>query len=599
MSIRSSDVPLRRGTSRAEAGPVVVRQYPGVQDLAANLRFDPASGRIWLYDQPVLVSFVSAFAEQRKEIIDAVGMDSAREIYTRQGYREGVAYIDVARHIRSPEHLAEYFAIGPQLRAMQGCVRIEPVRIEFDVSRGTFYSEVIWHDTLESQAHLASYGVGVQSSCWMEVGAACGFCTTFMGRPILHREVECRALGHQHCRAIGMPLEDWDDPSGDLRFLQFAPFINRVRPRRARKPPSVMTPGPKTSQAPNSIRDRDIVGASSGFNAAVQLIKKVARSSTAVLFIGESGVGKEVGARTLHALSDRADQPFIAVNCAAIPESLIEAELFGVQKGAFTGATESRPGRFERAHGGTLFLDEIATLSLPAQGKLLRALQEREIERVGDTQVRPIDVRIVAATNIDLRSAIAASQFRQDLFYRLNVFPIRIAPLRERRADIPLMMESFLTRAAARHGKRISGFNRHAIDCLLRYTWPGNVRELENMIERAVILCPDDGAIDAHHLFTGGEQLDAPLYVPGTSGTLVPVDGLESKGNEDAALDWPEFAKRCLAERGRFKQVAREMQEAFIDAALQTSDSNITGAARLLGLSYGQVAYHLRRRNKP
>jgi two-component system, NtrC family, response regulator HydG len=591
----------RRTTQSAAKGdsdsrPISVAEYPSVQDLAANLRFDPAGGRVWLYDQPVLLNFASGFNEQRREIIDSVGMDRAREIYTRLGYREGLSYLDVARHIRSPEHLAEYFAIGPQLRAMQGFARIDPVKIEFDVSIGSFYSEVIWHETLESQAHLATYGVGTQQSCWMEVGAACGFCTAFMGRPILHREVECRALGHDRCRAIGKPLAEWgDEVAEDVRFLQFTPFINKLRPRRARKSRSGMVPSAGLKSEAASIGDREIVGVSGGFNAAVQLIKKVAPTDVSVLFVGESGVGKEIGARTLHALSNRSDKPFVAVNCAAIPETLIESELFGVQKGAYTGATHERVGRIERANTGTLFLDEIGTLSLPAQAKLLRVIQEREIERVGDTRVRPVDVRFVAATNLDLRSAIATGHFRMDLFYRLNVFPIRLAPLRERRADIPLLMDSFLKRGAVRHGKRVTGFTSHAVDSLLRYRWPGNVRELENMIERAIILCPESGPIDAHHLFTGGEQLDAPLYVPGHTGSLVPVAELHPpQGKSAAPFDWSTFARDSLRSTN-LRDLMQEMQRAFVNAALEDAHGNVSEAARNLGLSYGQVSYCLRR----
>ena len=218
------------------------------------------------------------------------------------------------------------------------------------------------------------------------------------------------------------------------------------------------------------------------------MVKKVAPTDATVLFLGESGVGKEIFSHNLHRLSKRAKGPFIAVNCAAIPEQLAESELFGVEKGGFTGATVSRPGRFERAHGGTLFLDEIGTLSFTAQGKLLRALQEGEIERVGDTQVRKVDVRVIAATNVNLRDAVRDGSFREDLYFRLNVFPVRVPPLRDRRDDIPLMMNWFMQRACKKHGKAITGFRERAVDALINYRWPGNVREMENMIERAVIL---------------------------------------------------------------------------------------------------------------
>ena len=221
-----------------------------------------------------------------------------------------------------------------------------------------------------------------------------------------------------------------------------------------------------------------------------------------VLFLGETGVGKEIFARMLHRMGRRSEQPFVAVNCAALPENLIEAELFGVVKGAYTGATDSRPGRFERAHGGTLFLDEIGTLTLSAQAKLLRALQEGEIERVGDSQTRKVDVRLLAATNVDLKDAVARGTFREDLYFRLTTFPVRIPPLRERRDDIPLLMRHFLHRFSQRHGKTVGSFAPEAVEALLSYAFPGNIRELENMIERGVLLADAGEPIGISHLFT-------------------------------------------------------------------------------------------------
>jgi transcriptional regulator with GAF, ATPase, and Fis domain len=220
----------------------------------------------------------------------------------------------------------------------------------------------------------------------------------------------------------------------------------------------------------------------------------------------------------LHRISPRTEAPFVAINCAAIPENLMESELFGVERGAFTGATQSRAGRFERADGGTLFLDEIATLSLVAQGKLLRALQEGEVERVGGSRTLKVDVRVVAATNVDLRAAAQRGEFREDLFFRLNVFPIHLPPLRERKEDIPLLMTHFLHRFTQRHGRQLSGFTPRTADTLLAYDFPGNIRELQNLVERGVISAPDGGAIDLSHLFTSGERLAQPMFSIGVRG---------------------------------------------------------------------------------
>jgi two-component system response regulator HydG len=217
-------------------------------------------------------------------------------------------------------------------------------------------------------------------------------------------------------------------------------------------------------------------------------LRQAAPSSATVLLIGESGTGKELAARAIHELSLRAKGPFVAVNCAALPETILEAELFGVEKGAFTGAIARREGRFERARGGTLFLDEVGEISPSAQVKLLRVLQEGEIERLGGTQTLPVDVRLVAATKRDLRREVAEARFREDLFYRLNVVEVRIPSLASRREDIPLLADHFLRRYAAKNRKTVRALSREALQIVENYAWPGNVRELEHAVERAVVL---------------------------------------------------------------------------------------------------------------
>jgi len=234
-----------------------------------------------------------------------------------------------------------------------------------------------------------------------------------------------------------------------------------------------------------------IVGRSKAIRAAVDLLRRAAQSDVTVLLEGESGTGKEVAARAVHAESTRRTGPFVAVNCGAIPEGLIESELFGHEKGSFTGATEQRPGRFEQADGGTLFLDEVGELRLDLQVKLLRVLQERQVTRVGAGRARPVDVRVIAATHRDLKGAVGRGGFREDLYYRLAVFPVRLPPLRERGGDILLLADVFVRRFAERHRKRIAGITAEARQALEAHAFPGNVRELENVLERAVIL--EDG----------------------------------------------------------------------------------------------------------
>jgi formate hydrogenlyase transcriptional activator len=233
-----------------------------------------------------------------------------------------------------------------------------------------------------------------------------------------------------------------------------------------------------------------IIGRSSILRGVLQMVETVASGDSTVLLLGETGTGKELIAHAIHGLSPREDRPFVKLNCAAIPTGLLESELFGHERGAFTGAIAQKIGRLELAHQGSLFLDEIGDIPLELQPKLLRALQEREFERLGSTRTQKVDVRIVAATHRDLEGMILEKQFRSDLYYRLNVFPIRVPPLRERSEDIPLLVQHFVQQATQRMRKSIDTIPSETMDALVRYRWPGNIRELENVIERAVILSP-------------------------------------------------------------------------------------------------------------
>ena len=235
-----------------------------------------------------------------------------------------------------------------------------------------------------------------------------------------------------------------------------------------------------------------IVGESAPLKSVLQQVALVAPTDATVLILGETGTGKELVARAIHRLSNRSSRPFIRVNCAAIPPSLIASELFGHEKGAFTGALQRRLGRFEAANGGTIFLDEIGELPMETQIALLRVIQERELERIGSSQSIAVDVRIIAATNRDLEAAVAAGAFREDMFYRLNVFPIHVPALRERLEDIPLLVEHLVERLAKRAGKEFRTIKMNTIELLQAYDWPGNIRELQNVIERSVILSAGD-----------------------------------------------------------------------------------------------------------
>ncbi len=277
--------------------------------------------------------------------------------------------------------------------------------------------------------------------------------------------------------------------------------------------------------------DGAVVAADPAMEAALELARRVAVTNATVLITGESGTGKEVVARYIHRHSPRAVKPFVAVNCAAIPENLLESTMFGFEKGAFTGAAQSQPGKFEQAQDGTLLLDEISEMSLPLQAKLLRVLQEREVERVGGRRPIPLDVRVVATSNRDMQAEVAKGAFREDLYYRLNVFPLRLPALRERPADIVPLARHFVSRLAVgvgRHGLSLSGAAERR---LTHYSWPGNIRELENVIQRAMILAPGE-VVDTEHLLLpqqGGENLPAAKSAApgGSEGDTLDMRSLE------------------------------------------------------------------------
>jgi formate hydrogenlyase transcriptional activator len=276
----------------------------------------------------------------------------------------------------------------------------------------------------------------------------------------------------------------------DCTILRWYTTGTEIEDRERLKVPSEnLPPGKKTE---HSCLFEDMVGSSEPMSRVAEQVIKVASSDTTVLLLGETGTGKELMARALHQRSKRRAMPFIRVNCAAIPQSLIASELFGHERGAFTGALQRRIGRFESADGGTLFLDEIGDLPADTQIALLRVLQEREIERVGSHQSISLNVRIITATNRSLREAVAAKTFRQDLFYRLNVFPIQVPSLRERVDDIPLLVEHFIERYGKQAGKTIKRIGNKTLDILKAYNWPGNVRELQNVVERGVVLCESE-----------------------------------------------------------------------------------------------------------
>ena len=312
-----------------------------------------------------------------------------------------------------------------------------------------------------------------------------------------------------------------------------------------------------------------IIGAGPAMAEVFRTIRQVARSNASVLLLGETGTGKELAAHAVHALSPRRDRPFVRVNCGALSESLLESELFGHVRGAFTGAIDHRTGRFEAAHQGTIFLDEINSTTLHLQVKLLRVLQEREFERVGDTKTQRVDVRIIAASNRDLLELSNAGTFREDLYYRLNVVPIQLPPLRERAEDIPALATHFLNFYNERNDRYVTHVERRAMEALERYAWPGNVRELQNYIERAVVMAPGDEL--TFELLPEAVRTGRQPKASGPRGTSVEelAEALVVQGVEGASDDTSDLHSRIVdrVEREVIVQVMRQCDNVQIKAA--------------------------------
>jgi len=328
----------------------------------------------------------------------------------------------------------------------------------------------------------------------------------------------------------------------------------------------------------------ELLGTSPAMQTVRQLIRKVARTHATVLIHGESGTGKELVARALYLESPRASAPFIRVNCAAVPENLIESEFFGHEKGSFTGALTKREGRFELAHGGTILLDEISEISPNVQAKLLRVLQERELERVGGNRTIKVDVRVIATTNRNLETSVEKKEFRQDLYFRLNVVPIHVPPLRERLEDVPFLSNEFMRRLSRKHGVPVKGFSDEAMIALKSHNWPGNVRELQNVIERAVILCGENGVLEPEHLgltasrklvsSTPAESVSASSFAGGY--TLPPLAEMEKrhilaaleqcKGNRTHAAKLLDVSIRTLRNKlHEYNGTSPKTEEASVD----------------------------------
>ncbi|NKB65754.1 MAG: AAA domain-containing protein [Candidatus Latescibacteria bacterium] len=464
-------------------------------DWAEFLRFEQEQGQIFLRDYRMVLLSAYALGALRRELIETVGWDRARGLLKRFGYAAGLADSLALKDQLPDSTTAALLEYGPQLHALEGVVKTVQMSAGADAAQeGAYLVEGFWENSYEAEQHLALFGPSQVPVCWTLAGYASGHATAVSGEKTYLIETGCRAMGHERCSYIAdseqQLARQYPREKGDYQASHLPQVLDDLSATIARQQRQLRHKDRTIVQLQAQLgpSQEGLVGESRAWRQAIELARRVAPVDSTVLLLGESGTGKELVARDIQRHSRRADGPMVPVNCSTLPETLQEAELFGYAKGAFTGATAASPGLFASADGGTLFLDEIGDLTLQAQTKLLRALQEGEIKPIGEAQARRVDVRFIAATHRDLEAMVAAGSFRQDLFFRLNVISLELPPLRQRDNDALLLAEYFAAHFAAKFDKKVKRLSALAKRALAAYAWPGNVRELEHALERAVIL---------------------------------------------------------------------------------------------------------------
>jgi len=549
-----------------------------INEVTPHLSFSRSEGKVWLNEQRIMLFSQTALGKFRREVLETIGYERTKAFFLRLGYQLGALDGELARISKPGSSILERFMIGPELHALRGMVLPELRSLVLEPDK-PFSCEVQWHNSYEVEISQVEIGMMDSPGCWNLEGYASGYASRLLQKEIYFQEVECQCCGDKRCIGVGKEVEQWDNAEELKAFYAKDPLLDELRSLQGH-----------VEILQDTLRDKedmaDIVGESKPFRNALQMVTKASDSRVSVLLLGETGVGKEVMARALHRSSDRADKPFVAVNCAAIPPDLIESELFGVMKGAYTGASSSREGRFERANKGTIFLDEVIELSARAQASLLRVLQEQEFERVGDNTLRKIDVRVVAATNEDLSEAVSAGRFRADLYYRLSAFPVKIPSLRERKDDIPLFVDYFLRKYQKLYNKKVIGVSDKGLEALMTYEWPGNIRELENVIERALILAEPHGYISV-------DMILGPSIKDKTESNMhLDDDGLLADDAKQTLVK----GSRDLANFVLDNALSLEdLEVAILNKALDRAGGKVSKAARLAGMTRPAFAYRLKK----
>jgi len=521
------------------------------------LDFRPDEGVIAFHERRMLLYDADGMGILRRDLVDAVGRPTARGLLTRLGYANGYRDAHTLQELFRWDSPAEWYRAGPLFHGLEG--KAAPIKIQLPpVAQGKPGDiEIRWKDCHETEQHLRHIGPATESVCWSLTGYMSGYFSACLGEEVYFIETECQAMGRPGCRIVGKTRARWgktlapyldyfkaSSTQDKLRELeqalrQHAQAVSRQKRETAhwkRLALRTQEPGVPIAKSP-AMRD------------VLELAERVAGVDTTVLLTGESGTGKDLLARRIHVQSPRAQSgTFVAVNCGALPEPLLESELFGHVKGAFTGAASDKKGLFEEAHRGTLLLDEVGEAPMPIQIKLLRALQDREIRRVGANTPIKVDVRVLAATNKNLERAVARKEFRRDLYYRLNVIKIALPTLRDRRDDILPLARLFLEQFAKAQGKALRGITAEALNLLTAYPWPGNVRELENVMERAVVLATRD-------------RITATELPPAVrAGRVEPTLGTFLEPRSLAELEKQAILAALERHRGSRTRTARELQ---------------------------------------